>query len=202
MTTSEPHFPYIDKKEAAFLLGIVKHVDCFNCPCFYAGCDGNHSPAQLGNMTAKEYLYSQKKGTETFLCGKLRNIVIADDMRLLEVEKSFDASMKHNIAYLNKLVDKCVVRTADYDMEVRNIEYVLQKKLDTIIDEHTKHILNLQNLLKETETKLADKDRELLTEKNKNVSDQQYTKKMHDVIENLQRTIHEQKQQLLTVNPI
>lgn len=189
--TTEPFFNYVDKKEASFLLGIIKHVDCFNCPCFYIGCEGNHSPAQLGNMTAKEYLYMQKKGTETFLCGKLRNIVIAEDLKLLEIEKSFDATMKKNIGYLNKLVDKCVLRTADYDLEVRNIEYVLQKKLDGIIDEHNKQIIGLQNLLKATEEKLDKLNKELLTEKNKNQSDQLYTQKMHGVIENLERQLYE-----------
>lgn len=192
INSDEPQFQYLDKKEAAFLLGIVKHVDCFNCPDFYLGCEGNLSPAQLGNITAKEYLYTQKKGTETYLCGKLRNIVIADDMKLLEIEKSFDITIKQNIAYLNKLVDKCVLKTANYDLEVRNVEHLLQKKLDSILEEHTKHIINLQNLLNETENKLYEKESELQIEKSKNKTNQQYATKMHSVIENLQRTIHEQ----------
>jgi len=194
------HFNYINKEESSFLLGVLKHIDCCNCPCFHEGCEGDYSAAQLGNMTSKEYIYNQKKGTEIYLCGKLRNIVIADDMRLIEIEKSFDASLKHNIGYLNKLVDKCVLRTADYDLEVKNVEYTLQKKLDTIIEDHSRLILNLQNSLNEKEKELKNKDVELINERKKNIADSQYHQKMHQTIEQLQRTVFEQKQQLSTIN--
>lgn len=189
-------FDYIDKKEAAFLLGTIKHVDCFNCPCFHLGCDGNYPQAQIVNMTPMEYLYSQKKGTETFLCGKLRNIIIAEDMKLIDVGKTFDSTMKQDIAYLNKLVDKCVVKTGNYDLEVRNIEFVLQKKLDGIVEEHNKHILALQTMLSDKEKELAAKENEWKTERAKLVNDSQYVNKMHDTITSLQRTIFEQNQKL------
>jgi hypothetical protein len=190
------HFNYINKEESAFLLGVLKHVECCNCPCFHEGCEGDYSAAQLGNMASREYIYTQKKGTEIFLCGKLRTIVIADDMRSMEIEKSFDASIKQNIGYLNKLVDKCVLRTANYDLEIKSVEYALQKKLDAIVEEHAKMILSLQSALSDKEKEMTKLENELNNEKMKNSSDVQYNQKMHQTIEQLQRTIFEQNQQL------
>jgi hypothetical protein len=190
---SDIHFEYLEKKESVFILGMLKHIECYNCPSFHMGCEGNYPQAQLVNMNPKEYLYNQKKGTETFLCGKLRNILIAEDIKLIEVEKTFDSMMKHNIAYLNKLVDKCIVRTGDYDLEIKSVEYALQKKLDAIIEENGKYIAMLQSLLADKEKLLIEKEKELLSERAKKNQESQYVEKMHDTIASLQRTVFEQK---------
>jgi len=190
-------FEYLDKKESTFILGILKHVECFNCPCFHMGCEGNYSQAQLANMNPKEFLIVQKKGTETFLCGKLRNILIAEDMKLIEMQEAFDSMVKTDIGYLNKLVDKCIVKTGNYDLEIKSVEYSLQKKLDAIIEENGKYIAMLQSLLSDKEKLLIEKEKELLSERAKKAQDSQYVEKMHDTIASLQRTVFEQKKMLV-----
>jgi len=137
-------FPYLDRNEAIFALNAIKHIDCAYCPDFLLGCEGKDSYVATANVSPKEFLYKQKQGTETFLCGKLRNIIIADETELSSLYASFDASLKNKIGYLTKQFEKCIVHDAQDGLEKKAVEVAFHKQLQQIVGESNKQILKLQ----------------------------------------------------------
>lgn len=142
--TTDLHFDYLNKEEAIYLLGLLRHTECSNCPSFYLGCDGNYTPIQTANMSLREYLYNSKKGTEPFLCGKLRTLLTWEEVRIKELNDMYDFTIKKDIGFLTKNFDKCILGTSNYALELKNIEIAYQQQLQKIIEEYTKQILKLQ----------------------------------------------------------
>jgi hypothetical protein len=122
-------------------------MDCSHCPDFHMGCMGNYTPAQLSNMPLIDYLNRQKPGTEQFLCGKLRNIIIAEEVKLYEINKTFETTLKKDIGILHKDSGKCIVSTIQKESEIRNMEIQFQRQVQRIVEETNQKIVILQNML-------------------------------------------------------
>jgi hypothetical protein len=141
---NELRFEYLDKAESAFLLSLIKHVDCLYCPDYHLGCRGGYVASQMMNMPAREYIERQIPGTEAFLCGKLRNIVLAEDSKLIEAKKQFENMLKSDIGYLTKEDDRCVVNNINIDTLKNSLEVEYQRQMARIIQETNKKLSQYQ----------------------------------------------------------
>jgi hypothetical protein len=138
------HFDYINREEAIFILGFTRLADCINCPDFSLGCEGNPSHAQIANTSTKEYIYRHRKGTEPFLCGKLRNIIIASETKFSDLNESFDRTIKDLCGYLEKDFNRCIVNTSKNDRELHNIEIQFHREIKKLVHEYNNRINILQ----------------------------------------------------------
>lgn len=117
---------YLTKKEATFLLGRLKYLECTDCPDFHEGCNGNIARQEIAGMGDDQYLHVQIRGTEKHLCGKLRNIINLSAAEQQEIHMQFEESFNNRVSILSKKGDKYVlVRDVD---EFENMSMNIQRQ--------------------------------------------------------------------------
>lgn len=125
-------FPYIKEEEAAYILGILKNVDCSTCPCLIKGCAGGYTRQDLALINDRKYMQQQVRGTEGYLCSKLRNIVNLSEAERREVEKTFEDEFKRRVAIIIDNGSTTVVSDSDMDGRVAEIEKNLNEQLNLV----------------------------------------------------------------------
>lgn len=135
---------YIDKNEATFLLGLLKPVPCTHCPDFFKGCVGGPTLQEVALMPDREYIDRQFQGTESFLCGKLRNIIALNKAEEQELSNLFEKDFNRRVSLLTKKSDEQgkYVLVSDKDELnniVKNVENQMIEKLQRDLDKVMRH---------------------------------------------------------------
>jgi hypothetical protein len=165
---------YLDKTEATFILGKLKYSECTSCPDFYRGCDGNLSHPETASMNDKIYISQHIRGTENYLCGKLRNIVNLSLAEEQQLNNEFEGKFNQRVSMLSRKGDKKYVLIEDVD-EYENIAKSIQKQIASKFDQHLNHLNEennkvIQDMLEKiniTEQIIAEQQLEIDSLKNK-----------------------------------
>lgn len=144
---------YINKNEAMFLLGLLKSVPCSHCIDFYKGCKGGMTLQETAMMSETDYIESHIQGTETYICGKLRNIVILSKAEEQELDNKFEKDFNRRISMLTKkgndntkfvlINDKDEFNSIMRTMERQTIEKV-QRDVDRINQHNAAVVQHMQ----------------------------------------------------------
>jgi hypothetical protein len=108
-TTNKVSISYLTKKESTFLLGKLKFVECTACPDFYDGCKGNLPQTEIASMPDEQYLQTHTRGTEKYLCGKLRNILNLTAAQEQEIAMQFEKEFNEKVSMLSRRGDKYIL---------------------------------------------------------------------------------------------
>lgn len=179
---NEIEFEYLDGREAIYLMGLLKGHECTNCPDFSVGCSGDYPIAHLANMPVKEYLFKHKKGTENYICGKIRNIIGADQAKLNAINISFSKAIKEKVGFLEFDNDKIVVNSTHVWEQVYGLEQEFNQKIQEIVKKYNSHVIQLQKQLSSLNNQIKDYQEQINMAKN-TINKQSYElKKMENAV--------------------
>jgi len=126
-TNNKVSISYLNKKEATFMLGRLKFIECTTCPDYYDGCKGNLTNPEIANMSDEHYLQVHTRGTEKYLCGKLRNIINLNAAQEQEIANQFEKEFNDRVSMLSRKGNKFVL-VHDVD-EFENIANGIRSQL-------------------------------------------------------------------------
>lgn len=147
------YFNMLDRQEIGLLLGIMKNVECSMCPDFFKGCSGSYSRQDLAIISSQDYMNKQKKGTEKFLCGKLRSMYLLEKARLNEIEEAYNNEFNKNIGFLSEH-GRIVVSSVDHENQMAEVEAKFKDQLDGVISHANKKLADMQILVESLQRKL------------------------------------------------
>ena len=107
--SSKVAISYLTKKEATYLMGRLKFVECTTCPDFYDGCRGSLPHQEIASLSDEQYLQTHTRGTEKYLCGKLRNIINLSAAQEQEVAIQYEKEFNDRTSMLSRKGDKYVL---------------------------------------------------------------------------------------------
>jgi hypothetical protein len=149
---------YLDKNEAMFLLGLLKSVPCSHCTDFYRGCRGGMTLQETAMMSENDYIERHIQGTEAYVCGKLRNIIVLSKAEEQELDNNFESDFNRRISLLTKknddsskfvlINDKDEFSSIMRQMERQMIERV-QKDVDKINQHNASIVSGMQDQIAE-----------------------------------------------------
>ena len=134
---------YINRNEAMFMLGLLRHTNCSNCTDFYKGCQGSLSLQENAALNDQEYMQRHVKGTEEFLCGKLRNIIALSQAEEQDLNNQFEIDFNKKISLIAKKGDDdkyvLVYDKDEFDSIIKTMEKQMVDKIQRDVDQINKH---------------------------------------------------------------
>jgi hypothetical protein len=135
---------YIDKNEAMYLLGLLRHVPCSHCPDFYRGCEGSSTLQESAMITEKDFMSRHFMGTEAFLCGKLRNIVILSKAEEQELQNTFESDFNKRVSLISQKGDDSSKYVLVHDKDefnsiLKSMEHQMIRKIQDDVEKINKH---------------------------------------------------------------
>jgi hypothetical protein len=144
---------YVDKQEATFLLGLLRHISCSNCVCFYNGCQGGPSLQENAALSDQEYISKQMLGTEGYLCGKLRNIIALSRAEEQDLQNKFEVDFNRKISLLAKKGEEekfvLIYDKDEFNGIAKTIEKQMVDKIQRDVDQINKHNVALAQGMQE-----------------------------------------------------
>ena len=163
-TTNRVSISYLTKKEATFLLGRMKFLECTTCPDFYEGCKGSLPHQEVAGMSDEQYLQIHTRGTEKHLCGKLRNIINLSAAQEQEVAIQFEKEFNDKVSMLSRRGDKFVLihDVDEFESMANNIKRQIardfEQRADKINRNNHETFAQLEQRLEYAEGRIIEQD--------------------------------------------
>lgn len=142
---------YINKNEATFILGLLRHVNCSHCVDFYQGCGGGLSLQENAALNDQEYQLKHVAGTESFLCGKLRNIISLTRAEEQDIQNQFEGDFNKKISLIAKKGDDekyvLIPDKDEFNSVIKSMEKQMVEKIQRDVDQINRHNVSIvQNM--------------------------------------------------------
>lgn len=144
---------YIDKNEAMFLLGLLRPIPCSHCTDFYKGCKGSQTLQESAMMSESDFIDKHIVGSESFLCGKLRNIVSLCKAEEQELNNKFELDYNKRISLLTKKGDDdkfVLIQDKDeFNQILKTMEKQMIDRIQNDVSQINQHNMSIVNELQE-----------------------------------------------------
>lgn len=142
---------FLTKKEAIYLLGKLRLIECTECPDYYHGCEAGVTRTEMVAMSLNDWIYKYRRGGDGFLCHKLRTVANMGLAKEKALNQKFKKGIKKDLIHISTSGDLIVQNIKhensdeDTKKQIREIQENYQKALQTMDAKYKAIIKNLKD---------------------------------------------------------